>query len=126
MIKAGTMREKSFSDEQRKAFGDWMTHHYIGLMSKQGRTIDQGELSAQLEIERSLLNKYLNGTAVPGDGKTVRLANFFHDETIYDVLGYERPTVPLDRCLDRIRHVDDETFEKIVAEIENIKKQRGL
>ncbi len=119
---------REITEEMRKAFGKWLTGKLILMMQQQNRVIDQGELGEELDIDRSLLGKYLSGQAIPGDGKTVRIANFFHDQGVYDVLGYDRPQVEPDQALsfvmDQLEYMDDRYFEKFLEEVEMVKTKR--
>lgn len=80
-------------DIRKTRFSEWLESHFVNWISKQGKPKNITEFAKYLNVNRTLLGRWLKGTSIPENENVIKLGNKLGFE-IYDLLGWERPNDP--------------------------------
>jgi hypothetical protein len=76
--------------EELTAISTWLNQQFIGWQSATGTRKTIRDFGEHLGVDYSLLTKWLNGVAAPGNENVIILGNKLGPE-IYDIRGWPRP-----------------------------------
>jgi hypothetical protein len=76
--------------EELASIAAWLNRAFIDFQAERGRRRTIRDFSEYLDVDYSLLTKWLKGVAAPGNENVIILANKLGPE-IYDLRGWPRP-----------------------------------
>jgi len=76
--------------EELAAISAWLNQRFINWQSESGTRKTIRDFAVHLDVDYSLLTKWLSGTAAPGNENVIILGNKLGPE-IYDIRGWPRP-----------------------------------
>ncbi|KAA3646158.1 MAG: XRE family transcriptional regulator [Chloroflexi bacterium] len=68
----------------------WLNTKYRDWINETEEIKSRKELAKYLNVDYTLLTRWLTGSVLPGNDNVIKLANKFGPE-IYDLLGWEKP-----------------------------------
>ncbi len=76
--------------DRRKEIALWLEKIFLEWQTQSGERKTQGDFAIYLEVDQSMLSRWINGQRLPTNENVIKLGNKLGPE-IYDLLGWVRP-----------------------------------
>ena len=109
----------------RGVIGDWLHQQWTAWDKETGEHTSGVQLAEYLDIERHVLNAYLNGKRVPSGENLEKIAAKFGPR-IYDLAGIVRPDPQLKRIQEMYDQIPAGERDDLLKLIGDFLKDRGF